>query len=51
MIGNEWVSLYYRLSFYPERGMETVKRDVEKINEKYNRGNSFYVIFIIYFCS
>lgn len=38
-IGSNWVKLYYTLPFYPVRGKETIKKDVDDVLSNLNRGN------------
>lgn len=38
-IGNDWVKLYYSLPFYPVRGKETIKKDIDEVLSNLNRGN------------
>lgn len=40
MIGNDWIRLYYKLPFYPERGQENIKKDIDDVFFRFNRGNS-----------
>lgn len=45
-IGSDWVKLYYALPFYPTRGKETIKKDIEDVLSNLNRGNMERVIFL-----
>lgn len=38
-IGRDWNRLYYELPFYPTRGQEELAKDIQQINEKYQRGS------------
>ena len=38
-IGRDWTRLYWQLPFYPTRGQEELAKDIQQINEKYQRGD------------
>lgn len=38
-IGSDWIKLYYSLPFYPLRGKETIKKDIDDVVSNLNRGN------------
>lgn len=40
-IGRDWTRLYWQLPFYPTRGQEELAKDIQQINEKYQRGDVF----------
>lgn len=47
-IGRDWTRLYWHLSFYPIRGQEELSKDIKNIDEKYQRGDVYQVIFMLY---
>jgi hypothetical protein len=40
MIGPDWIKFYYALPFYPLRGEEMIKKDIDQVLFKFDRGNS-----------
>jgi chromosome segregation ATPase len=38
-IGRDWNRLYWQLPFHPTRGQEELSKDIQHINEKYQRGH------------
>jgi hypothetical protein len=42
-IGRDWNRLYWQLPFHPTRGQEELSKDIQHINEKYQRGHVFQV--------
>lgn len=42
-IGRDWNRLYRQLPFYPTRGREEISKDIMHIDDKYHRGDVFYV--------
>ena len=49
MIDADWIKFYYELPFYPKRGEEIIKKDIDQILFKYDRGNSNKVSFEFFF--
>jgi len=42
-IGKDWNRLYWQLPFYPARGQEELAKDIQHIDEKYQRGHVYQV--------
>jgi len=42
-IGRDWNRLYWQLPFHPARGQEELSKDIQHIDEKYQRGHVFQV--------
>ena len=40
MLEADWVKLYYQLPFYPERGAENIKKDIDDVFIKIYRGDA-----------
>ncbi|CAF3327334.1 unnamed protein product [Rotaria socialis] len=40
-IGRDWNRLYWQLPFYPTRGQEELSKDIQHVDEKYQRGDVF----------
>ena len=43
MLEADWVKLYYQLPFYPERGGENIKKDIDEVFIKIYRGDAAQV--------
>ncbi len=39
MLEKDWIKLYYKLPFYPERGFENIKKDIDDVYSKVYRGD------------
>ena len=39
MLEKDWIKLYYKLPFYPERGLENIKKDIDDVFAKLYRGD------------
>ena len=50
-IGRDWNRLYRQLPFYPTRGREEISKDITHIDDKYHRGDVFYVSLFLSFGS
>ena len=47
MLEADWVKLYYQLPFYPERGGENIKKDIDEVFIKIYRGDAAQVWLIL----
>lgn len=43
MLGADWTEFYYELPFYPKRGQEIIKKDIDQILFKHDRGDTHKV--------
>ena len=44
MVENDWMKLYYKLPFYPERGAENIKKDIDDVYSQLYRGDVLKVV-------
>jgi len=49
MLEKDWIKLYYKLPFYPERGFENIKKDIDDVYSKVYRGDVLKVIIHFHF--
>jgi hypothetical protein len=45
MLEKDWIKLYYKLPFYPERGLENIKKDIDDVFAKLYRGDVLKVLY------